>query len=139
MKLIYSKDIVVTEQHLDRNNHVNNVQYVHWVEEIAELHWDLMKNHTDYSNGLWVLIDHHIKYKKQAFLNDVITVRTYPCSPKGIRQPRRVEFYCHGELLAESDTLWIMIDGETKKTIRVKEDWLEDLLTQEQDNVNGKR
>ncbi|MFN3271907.1 MAG: hypothetical protein ACK40Y_05045 [Cloacibacterium caeni] len=28
--------MVVSDEHLDQNNHVNNVQYVHWVEEMAK-------------------------------------------------------------------------------------------------------
>ena len=35
MNLMYEKQIKVTEDHIDQNNHVNNVQYVHWVEEVA--------------------------------------------------------------------------------------------------------
>ncbi|WP_228452047.1 acyl-ACP thioesterase domain-containing protein [Chryseobacterium sp. G0186] len=32
MSLMYEKQIRVTEEHIDQNKHVNNVQYVHWVE-----------------------------------------------------------------------------------------------------------
>lgn len=41
MNLVYEKQIKITEEHIDQNNHVNNVQYVHWVEEIAAEHWNL--------------------------------------------------------------------------------------------------
>ena len=43
MKLVHIKEIVVNDEHLDQNNHVNNVQYVHWVEEMAKEHWDILK------------------------------------------------------------------------------------------------
>jgi acyl-CoA thioester hydrolase len=33
MNLVHEKQIKVTEEHIDGNKHVNNVQYVHWVEE----------------------------------------------------------------------------------------------------------
>ena len=33
MSLIFEKQIKITEQYIDANNHVNNVQYVKWVEE----------------------------------------------------------------------------------------------------------
>ena len=49
MKLVHIKEIVVSDEHLDQNNHVNNVQYVHWVEEMAKEHWDILKNSTPYS------------------------------------------------------------------------------------------
>jgi acyl-CoA thioester hydrolase len=127
MSLTYEKKLMVTEQHIDRNNHVNNVQYVHWVEEIAVEHWDLVKNRTDYPDDIWMLVDHHIQYKKQVYLGDTVTVRTYPEAPEGIRQPRKVEFYCNDELVVKSSTLWILVDKETQKIKRLESDWLEKL------------
>lgn len=127
MSLTYEKKVTVTEQHIDRNNHVNNVQYVHWVEEIAVEHWDLVKNRTDYPDDIWMLVDHHIQYKKQVYLGDTVRVRTYPEAPEGIRQPRKVEFYCNDELVVKSSTLWILVDKETQKIKRLESDWLEKL------------
>lgn len=90
MSLIYEKQIQVTEEHIDANHHVNNVQYVKWVEEIAAEHWDLVKHKTQNPDDIWMLLDHHIQYKKQVYLGDVLTVKTYPKTPEGIRQPRKV-------------------------------------------------
>ncbi|MBB5332704.1 acyl-CoA thioesterase family protein [Chryseobacterium koreense] len=58
--LIHSKEIPVSDEHLDQIHHVNNVQYVHWVEEIAVEHWELLKNKTKFAKDYWVLVDHHI-------------------------------------------------------------------------------
>ncbi len=125
MNLMYEKQIQVTEKHIDLNNHVNNVQYVHWVEEIAAEHWDILKQQTEYADDVWMLLDHHIRYKKQVYLNDIITVRTYPMSPEGAKQPRKVEFYCNDQLVVDSSTLWVLFDPETKKIKRLESDWLE--------------
>ncbi len=127
MDLIYEKQIRVAEEHIDRNNHVNNVQYVHWVEEVAAEHWDLLKHKTDYANDVWMLLDHHIQYKKQVYLDDIITVKTYPQTPEGAKQPRKVEFYCHDQLVVDSATLWILFDPQAKKIKRLENDWLEKL------------
>jgi acyl-CoA thioester hydrolase len=59
MSLVYEKQIKVTEEHIDQNNHVNNVQYVHWVEEAAAEHWDLLKHKTEYEmmyGCFWIII-----------------------------------------------------------------------------------
>jgi acyl-CoA thioester hydrolase len=72
-----------------------------------------------------MLLDHHIQYKKQVYLHDTITVRTYPMAPSGAKQPRKVEFYCNDELVVDSSTLWILFDPETKKIKRLGSDWLE--------------
>ena len=125
MSLIFERQIQVTEQYIDANNHVNNVQYVHWVEEIAGAHWDFVKHKTEFPDDIWMLVDHHIQYKKQVYLGDVITVRTYPKPPEGIRQPRKVEFYCNDVLVVDSLTLWVFVDKETQRVKRLDANWLD--------------
>jgi len=127
MNLTYQKQIQVTEAHIDQNNHVNNVQYVHWVEEMATEHWELVKERTDYPDDIWMLVDHHIQYKKQVYLGDIITVKTYPKVPEGIKQPRKVEFYCNDKLVVDSSTLWVLVDLKTQKIKRLDSDWLDKL------------
>ena len=125
MKLVHIKEIVVSDEHLDQNNHVNNVQYVHWVEEMAKEHWDILRHNTNYVDDFWFLADHHIQYKKQVFKGEVLTLKTYPEKPEGIRQPRKVEFYRGEELVVDSRTLWVLIDKGTQKIKRIENDWLE--------------
>jgi len=126
-KKIYTKQIQVTNKHLDKNNHVNNVQFVYWVEEIAAAHWDTLKHETDYASDYWVLFDHHIQYKRQVYLGETLTIKTYPLPAQGVKQPRKVEFYRDDELVVDSRTLWILFDNEKQKVKRFKPDWLEKL------------
>lgn len=125
--LIHEKEIIITPEFIDQNNHVNNIQYALWVEMVAAEHWGLLKHKSKYQNNTWFLIDHHIQYKKQAYLGDVLTIRTYPENPEGIRQPRKVEFYRDNELVVDSRTLWIMMNPENGKIVRIEQDWLDSL------------
>lgn len=125
MKHIHIKEILITKEHLDQMNHVNNVQYVHWVEEMAKEHWDILRHNTNYVDDFWFLADHHIQYKKQVYEGDILMVKTYPQKPDGIRQPRKVEFYKNNELMVDSKTLWVLIDKDTQKIKRIENDWLE--------------
>ncbi len=134
MQLIHSKTFTVTKDHLDELNHVNNVQYVYWVEEAAAEHWNLLKNLTPYKNDFWVLMDHHLQYKKQVFLGEEMTVKTYPENPEGLKQPRRVEFYVNGVLVVDSRTLWVLFDGETKSVKRMASNWLDELKKRVENN-----
>ena len=68
MGLIFEKQIQVTEEHIDANNHVNNVQYVKWMEEIAGEHWNFVKHKTDFPNDIWMLLDHHFNIKSRFIL-----------------------------------------------------------------------
>lgn len=123
--LIHEKEVLITSEFIDRNNHVNNVQFVHWVEMMAGEHWDLLKHKSKHVQNVWFLVDHHIQYRKQVYLGEKLLLRTYPENPEGIRQPRKVEFYKDGELVVDSRTQWIMINPETDKIVRIEEDWLE--------------
>lgn len=122
--LIHQKEILITSEFIDQNNHVNNVQYVHWVEMMAAEHWELLKHKSDYENDYWILVDHYIQYKKQVFLGEILTIKTYPKDPEGIRQPRKVEFYRNNELVVDSETKWVLMDSDSKKIKRIEKDWL---------------
>ena len=124
MEKSYTTQVEIVSEHLDRNNHVNNVQFVQWMEQIATEHWEILKDATPYARDYWVLVDHHIQYKKQVYLGDTLTIRTYPLPPEGIKQPRKVEFYREGELVVDSRTLWVLFDYEKQKVKRLDPDWL---------------
>jgi len=120
---VYQKEITITKEFLDQNKHVNNVQYVHWVEMMAAEHWEILKAKSSYSDYVWFLVDHHIRYKKQLYLGDKLLIKTFPERHQGIRQPRMVEFYRDGELIADSRTLWVLIDPKTGKITKYEPDW----------------
>lgn len=125
---IYTKQIEITREHLDQNNHVNNVQFVQWVEQVAAEHWEMLKHTTSYALDYWVLFDHHIQYKKQVYLGETLTVKTYPLPPEGVKQPRKVEFYRNDELVVDSRTLWVLFDHDKQKIKRLDADWLDRTL-----------
>ena len=119
----YSTKITVTKEHLDHLQHVNNIQYVKWVQDIAIEHWEKAITETISKSYFWVLLHHSISYKKPAVLKDVIEVKTFIKSSKGLKSIRCVEFY-NAEtqiLLASSDTTWCLFNTESKKPTRITE------------------
>lgn len=122
---LYEKEILITEKSLDEIQHVNNIEYVKWVEMIAIEHWELLKNRTAYKDYIWFMVDHLIQYKKQAYEGQKLLIRTYPLQPNGVRQPRKVEFFVDGELIADSLTHWVLIHPETKRVTRLDANWLD--------------
>lgn len=63
MKHVHIKEILITKEHLDQMNHLNNVQYVHW---------DILRHNTNYVDDFWFLADHQFitknKCMKETFL-----------------------------------------------------------------------
>ena len=120
----HEKIITVSDEHLDQLNHVNNAQYVKWVEMMAEEHWEKLRHDTVFPDDYWVMLEHHIYYKKQVFKGEDITARTWPLEPEGIRQPRMVEFYRDRELVVQSKTLWILMDHSSNRPKRLNREEL---------------
>ena len=57
---VYQKEVTVKAHDLDQLNHVNNVCYVQWVQDIAEAHWLREASKEILDTCYWVLIKHTI-------------------------------------------------------------------------------
>jgi acyl-CoA thioester hydrolase len=118
---IYQTEIIVSQEDLDGLNHVNNIRYVEWVQEIAIAHWQ--KNVTPEIDQLyfWVLLKHCIEYKSEALLNDVIVLKTYIQKSEGVKSKRIVEITNKEtqKLIAKSETTWCLINSDTKRPARI--------------------
>lgn len=115
----YSKKIIVESSHLDELNHVNNVVYLQWVQDIAKDHWFSLAEEPFTSDHFWVVVRHELDYKGQAFLDDEITATTYVESFRGPFSIRCVDFKKGSELLVKTKSNWCLIDRKTEKPKRV--------------------
>lgn len=79
----FTKRITVTQEHLDFNDHVNNLVYMQWALDISREHWLSEINEEINEKYFWMVRMHHVEYKKQAFLDDEITVKTYVVGYRG--------------------------------------------------------
>lgn len=120
----YSFKVVVKPEHLDRLNHVNNVEYLKWVNDASEKHWAILSNDEINSKYFWVCLRHEIDYKGQAFLGDELTIKTWVGASIGVTSIRYVKVYNGQQLLASATTTWCLIDVETQKPTRIREDVL---------------
>ena len=118
------KEITVSKNDLDDLNHVNNVIYIHWVQEIAKEHWKSLVSNEIIKNYYWVLLEHQIKYLNPALLNDKIMIKTYIEKTEGIRSNRIVEIYNRNndKLLVKSKTIWCLINAKTNKPNRITDE-----------------
>ena len=117
----YSKLITVSENDLDDLEHVNNVRYVQWMQDIAKEHWQ-SKASEEIQNGIvWVVLKHNIQYKGAAKLGDIINVKTYIAKTEGATSTRVVEMYNNktNQLLIQSETDWCLLNAETMKPMRI--------------------
>ena len=118
---IFQKEITVTKNDLDQLNHVNNVRYVQWVQDIAEAHWLKNASQQILDSYYWVLVKHTIDYKGQAFLGDAILIKTYVESSEGVSSIRKVEMHnqSSNKLIIRSVTKWCLIEKKTNRPSRI--------------------
>lgn len=117
----FEQRVIVGPEHLDALEHVNNVQYLQWVQEIAGAHWESLIKDQGEKYGLWVVRSHNIEYKRQAKLGDVIRIVTHVELTEGFLSERRVRFFL-GEsttIVAQCRTQWCYLDPESQKLIRI--------------------
>lgn len=117
----YETTLKVTQEHLDDLNHVNNVHYVQWVQNVAKAHWEANAPEAIKNQYFWVLLTHFIEHKAEALLNDIIHVKTYISKNEGVTCHRIVEILnkTTNKLLAKSETKWCFITSKTKRPTRI--------------------
>ena len=108
------------EADLDERNHVNNVVYLRWVQEIAIAHWQAFAPPEDQEAIAWVVRRHEVDYYAPALLGDDIILRTR------VGRAERMFFERHTEivrardqhLLAKARSLWCPVDMTTGRPRR---------------------
>ncbi len=115
----------VKPEDIDELNHVNNVVYLQWVNDISGKHWRLLSNKDIDDKYFWVALRHEIDYLHPAFLNDQISIYTWVGKTGGVRSVRHVHIYRDETLLVKAQTIWGLIDKRTGKITRIGSDVME--------------
>ncbi|MDG1397217.1 MAG: thioesterase family protein [Polaribacter sp.] len=124
MSPVFTLKIKVSVDDIDTLDHVNNLVYVKWMDDIATTHWNFLTKENPLPQYVWVVMRHEIDYLKQAGLGDEITVKTWVGETRGITSIRFMEFYKDSILLVKAKTTWAMLDAKTYKPARIRENVL---------------
>ena len=124
MSPVFTLKIKVSVDDIDTLDHVNNLVYVKWMDDIATTHWNFLTKDNPLPQYVWVVMRHEIDYLKQAGLGDEITVKTWVGETRGITSIRFMEFYKDSILLVKAKTTWAMLDAKTYKPARIRENVL---------------
>lgn len=120
--IVFSKSHKVDSSEIDQLNHVNNVVYVSWIQDIANEHWSLLKKGHNTEGYVWVVLRHEIDYLRQAVLGDVVNIKTWVGKTAGVKSVRHVEISRNGSLLVQAQTTFCLLDASTFRPTRITED-----------------
>ncbi|MDR1958791.1 MAG: acyl-CoA thioesterase [Planctomycetaceae bacterium] len=116
--------IAVQPEDIDDMNHVNNVCYVRWMQDVAVSHssangWTPEK-YLAHGFG-WVVRKHIVEYLQPACFGDVILVRTAIYDFQTVRSTRRYQFFrqSDGVLLVRAETLWAFVSMKTRRPMKI--------------------
>ena len=80
---IFEYPITILPIDIDEQNHVNNISYLKWVQEVAIAHWTSVATKEMNEQYMWVVSRHEIDYLKQAFINTKLLAKTWVVEPDG--------------------------------------------------------
>ena len=117
----FTLSITVADEHLDELNHVNNVIYVKWMEDIARKHWQQYASQELQDEILWMIKRHEIEYFNQAFLHDHLMMHTWTGEYTNITWKRHYEIIraADNKKIIEAMSLWIPLDKKTQRPKKI--------------------
>lgn len=117
---VYITTRIVQEQDLDEMNHVNNVVYLEYLQDLATEHWEKQVPPAILEELNWVVRKHEIAYFRPARLDDLLTLKTWVESFSGVTSIRHYEIFLNDQLIVQAKTEWIAVDPQTHKPKRIK-------------------
>ncbi|MEP6262920.1 MAG: acyl-ACP thioesterase domain-containing protein [Gillisia sp.] len=125
---IFEQSLTVHKSDLDELEHVNNVRYVQWMEDIAKAHWEERAAEEYRDKFLWIVVRHEIDYKGQAFLGDELLLQTFVGDHTHVTSQRFVNIRnkATNKILTSAKSTWCLIDRETKKPAKISEEMFRD-------------
>ena len=121
---VFETNYTVITSNIDELNHVNNVVYLQWIQDIANLHWNELKQGVDTAAYVWVVIRHEIDYLNQALLGDTLLAKTWVGKTAGLKSIRHVEFYRNNKLLVKAQTTFCLLHAKSFKPMRITDEIL---------------
>ena len=119
----YEMPVRVGPADIDDLDHVNNIVYVRWVQDVAKAHWFSAAPKEDQAGLVWMVVRHEIDYHGQAGPGEEIVLRTWVGSAAGLRFDRHTEVLraADRKVLAKARTVWVPIDPASGRPKRVSD------------------
>jgi acyl-CoA thioester hydrolase len=122
---IYRHEIQVPPSAIDENGHVNNVQYVQWMQDAAVQHSNAAgcTQVTLDLSATWVIRSHKIEYLRPAFAGDHLVVLTWVSNFRKVRSLRKYRFFRVSDkgILANGETDWVLVKSTNGRPLAIPE------------------
>lgn len=125
MNAIYEHRFTVAAEAMDRNGHVNNVEYIRWMQDAAVAHARASGclQATEAAGAVWVVRTHQIEYLAPTFAGDAMMVMTWVANFKKVRSLRKYKIVRTTDqmVVARAETDWVFVDAKTGRPVVIPE------------------
>lgn len=124
MSAIFDLEIQVLPEHIDQLGHVNNVVYIQWMQDVATQHIDALglglKQYLELQHAM-VAVEHHVQYRKAAFLGETLILRTWLDDLNALYSSRQYVFYRPSDqcVVFVGKTKWACVEIATGRPKRL--------------------
>lgn len=124
MPRIRVERFTIDRSSIDLNGHVNNQEYVRWMQDIATAHSDQQGWTTERyiaTQTTWVIRSHFIEYIRPAFAGDDILALTW-VAEIGTQSSRRKTRFVRardGKTVVEAETQWVYCNAATGRPTEI--------------------
>lgn len=121
---VFKESLIVPKSAIDDMNHVNNVVYLQWIQDIAKKHWESKTTTHIRNTYVWVVLHHYIEYHAPAFENDEILLQTWIDHHRGVKSERHTKIIHKSsqKIIVTAKTMWCLLHKETLRPTRITDE-----------------
>ena len=127
MPEVHTRRITVGVDSIDAHRHVNNQEYLRWMQELAIEHstalgWPFERYLA--SGASWYVKSHFIDYLRPAQLGDTLLACTWVSAMNERSSPRHTLFLRESDqqIIARAETLWIYVSLKSGRPLTIADD-----------------
>jgi acyl-CoA thioester hydrolase len=124
---IFLRPFTVPEAAIDVNRHVNHLEYLRWMQELAIEHsaargW--AQERYQATRIAWVVRSHSIEYLRPAFAGDALSLLTWVADLRSRSSLRKYLLWrtSDRQILAQAETRWVLVDVGTGRARAIPEE-----------------
>jgi acyl-CoA thioester hydrolase len=124
---IFVRDFTVPETAIDLNHHVNHLEYLRWMQDLAIEHsaarsWPQERYQA--AGVAWVVRSHSIEYLRPAFAGDALSLLTWVADLRSRSSLRKYLIWrtSDRQVLAQAETRWVLVDVGTGRAHVIPEE-----------------
>lgn len=127
---VFEYRIKVMQEHIDELEHVNNVVYVQFMQDVANKHWHSIALSDQEKEVVWVVRRHEVDYLHPAVLGDELLIRTWTGEHGTVSWDRHYEIIrpADQKRIITAKSVWVLLDKVTGRPRRIEEPMLRRFL-----------